>query len=698
MSLKNNPFSYETFRPNYELYVAISWFGVSIFYGIYLLFDYFRGPSQIIFYCCWAMGFYWAIPGYKRLQQTLRLAGTPLPVLTFEDLKDKIKDDAHKTDMWVGKGFIWGKDEAQNVHQLLDRDWTQIQKEALGPIYYWRFFKEHKALFFLNPFKFVHLYKETQKRITERSGQTWIHGCGPKEEDKYLPIDQTKRHSLIIGTTGSGKTRCFDLLICQAILRNETVIVIDPKADPDLQSKIARACKELHREHNFFSFNPTQPEKSVRLNLLATWMNATEIASRISKLMPSGGNAEAFKGFAWNAINSIAQAYCNILRRNPSLKDFIAFLQGSMSSVVCEVIETYLAEFMTEKDISDYYQTLKREVRENEELKGQALVKLYRNMGRPNQCVDSLIEMFEHNREHLSKMITSLIPILSMLTSGRVGEMLCPPDADDPNDIRNSLQAGEKHKSINSLIKSNAVLYIGLNSLADTQVAKAIGMLLIADITSTAGNIYNFDQIQKKEADVHYSALTEDLNESNLSNSTDTKQKEAQVRPINVFIDEAAEVTCEPLVQLLNKGRGAQVKSFLATQTIADFEVAMGSKANAEKMLANINNFICLQIQDADTAKYIAGKFPQTKIATIQHSQSQSIGADSVTASGASITQRREEKDGPLFPESLFSLLPPLEYIGILGSFYVKGRFPILVTEERRVWPIRLFNALIGKK
>ncbi len=33
------------------------------------------------------------------------------------------------------------------------------------------------------------------------------------------PLKHTEGHSLIVGTTGSGKTRMFDILISQAILR-----------------------------------------------------------------------------------------------------------------------------------------------------------------------------------------------------------------------------------------------------------------------------------------------------------------------------------------------------------------------------------------------------------------------------------------------------------------------------------------------
>lgn len=702
MSIKNDPFFFETFRPNYEMRAAITWFAVSFFYAIYVLFDYFTGPSTIIFYLCLGMGIYMYIPGRKRMKQTLRLAGEPLPVLTFKDLEKNIKDEVHAKDCWMGKGFLWGQPEAQNASQILAKDYRKITKDALGFLYYWRYFTRNKALFFTNPFKFFHNYFEEEKRVVQSGGQTWIHGCGPEEKDLYLPIRETDRHVLIVGSTGSGKTRCFDLLICQAILRGETVIVIDPKADPDLQSKIARACKELHREHNFYTFNPSRPDTSVKLNLLATWTNATELATRISTLMPSGGSSDAFTSFAWYVVNTFTQAQTNILKKNPTLKSFINFIQGRMPQVVCEVIETYLLTFISEKDLNEFLGTLKREAREDPDLRGAALIKLYRSWGRYDRSVDDIIELFEHNREHLSKMITSLIPILSMLTSGNVGEMLSPPDPDDPRDVRNiTASKTDEHKSIAELIKSNSVLYIGLNNLADAKVGTAIGMLVLADVTATAGNIYNYEMAN----DV--TALPSELGPSSVDSQnfhmddlieSGSKKKHIKhdVPRVNVFIDEAAEVTSQPFIQLLNKGRGAGVRVHVATQTVADFAAVTGSKDKATQTLANACSLICLQIQDGETAKHIGDMLPDTKIATIQHAQSQNIGAESIVASGASITQRREEKDAPIFPRTLLSMLPPLEYIAWVGGSLFKGRIPILVTQDRESFFKRFFKTLFG--
>ncbi|MCK7582151.1 MAG: type IV secretion system DNA-binding domain-containing protein [Chromatiales bacterium] len=50
-----------------------------------------------------------------------------------------------------------------------------------------------------------------------------------------MPVEHSAGHLLIVGTTGAGKTRLLDLLVTQAVLRGEAVVILDPKGDRDLQ-------------------------------------------------------------------------------------------------------------------------------------------------------------------------------------------------------------------------------------------------------------------------------------------------------------------------------------------------------------------------------------------------------------------------------------------------------------------------------
>ena len=101
---------------------------------------------------------------------------------------------------------------------------------------------------------------------------------------------------------------------------------------------------------------------------------------------------------------------------------------------------------------------------------------------------------------------------------------------------------------------------------------------MLADMTAVAGDRYNYGIDEKKS--------------------------------INVFVDEAAEVINNPTIQLLNKGRGAGFKMYIATQTFADFASRLGDENKARQVLANTNNKIALRILDAETQQYIADGIP----------------------------------------------------------------------------------------
>lgn len=82
------------------------------------------------------------------------------------------------------------------------------------------------------------------------NGSPDIHAvaCDDGYEPIVVPVRDLAGHTLLLGTTGSGKPRFFDLLVSQAIMRGDTVIVLDPKGDRDLQMSLIRAARAAERE------------------------------------------------------------------------------------------------------------------------------------------------------------------------------------------------------------------------------------------------------------------------------------------------------------------------------------------------------------------------------------------------------------------------------------------------------------------
>jgi len=256
--------------------------------------------------------------------------------------------------------------------------------------------------------------------------------------------------------------------------------------------------------------------------------------------------------------------------------------------------------------------------------------------------VDGLASLFEHERVHFSKMIASLMPILNMLTSADLGPLLSP-DAADTGDPRRLTSMAE-------CIERAQVVYLGLDALSDSMVGSAIGSILVADLAAVAGDRYNYG---------------------------------VGLKPVNVFIDEAAEVVNDPFIQLLNKGRGAGLRLTVATQTFADFAARTGSEAKARQVLGNINNLIALRVLDAETQQYVTDSLPKTRLKSVLRTQGSTTHSQNPLLYTGNVGERLGEEEGDLFPPALLGQLPNLHYLAILaGGRIVKGRLPILGTPK----------------
>ena len=147
------------------------------------------------------------------------------------------------------------------------------------------------------------------------------------------------------------------------------------------------------------------------------------------------------------------------------------------------------------------------------------------------------------------------LPLLQMLATGETGLMLAPK-ADDFEDEREIWD-------IDKIIKQKAVLYMGLDSLSNNIVQKAIASMALSDVAAVCGSIYNFY---------------------------------AEKPDVVLIIDEIAEAINEQVIQILNKGRGAGFKAFVAFQARADLEAKLGNAAKMLQVLGNLNNQVILKI------------------------------------------------------------------------------------------------------
>lgn len=485
------------------------------------------------------------------------------------------------------------------------------------------------------------------KPLDETKGAPWIHGVEPAEKHIYVPLDALEGHVLVFGTTGSGKTRLLETVISQAIERNEVVVMIDPKGDKELRDIAKKACIACGRADAFAEFHPAFPTHSVRIDPLKNWGRSTELASRIAALMIS---EDAFQAFAWRAINLVADGLIYV-DKAPTLMTLRKFIEGGPDPLMERVLKEFFSRHMPrwETLVTPFLEKarngklpLKLSAAATPEL--LAYIYFYRHEvpeEKRDQIVDGLLSMVEHSRDHLSKILASLVPLLVMLTAGELGPLLSP-DAEDINDTRPLLDTKK-------LISGGHVLYLGLDSLSDATVGSAIGSIILSDLTAVAGDIYNYG---------------------------DSKPKKIQL-----IVDEAAEVVNGPLIQILNKGRGAGYVTWLLTQTLPDFIARLGSEPKARQMLGNCNNLIALRTKDRQTQDFICETFGKTDIQVI--GRSQSIGSrtdDGGLHFTGNASESLQQTSVDLIPPELLGMLPDLHYIAsVAGGRIIKGRLPKII-------------------
>lgn len=563
----------------------------------------------------------------------IALAGSPvifLPVIALKKYIFKQKDF-----MWMGKGFDWTTIHTQRISDLRVNDID----EQLPPEWFLKL-------------------RKTPVRNSKYPGKQWIHGiAGVKDKDILIPYESLEGHTIVFGTTGAGKTRMMETMIFQSVMRGETVIIIDPKGDRELREIARSACFLAGRPEAFLFFHPAFPATSIRLDPLKNWSRVTSVASRISALLAGGdGGSDTFVQFAWRAVNLVTEGYVFVEDR-PTL----AKIRSAVESEAARnnLMERVLKVFFKRK-IDNWEMLVGQYVAEaragkssvklgaaaTNELKGY--ISFYNkevSESARSQEVDGLLSMVTHDAAHFSKMIQTILPLLASLTSGDLGKLLSP-DASDIEDKRPIFDSDK-------IIKGKHVLYLGLDSLSDPTVGSAIGSIAIADIVAVAGHIYNYGEKEN----------------------------------ISMYVDEASEAVNVPMIQGLNKGRGAGMKITLFAQTLPDFVVKLGDADKARMLLGNCNNLFALRTKDRDTQDYITETFGETLVNLRQSGHSTGSKSDDggLMLTG-SVTEGSKQQASALFPVELLGMLPNLQYIGMIsGGRLVKGKLPILQKEKQSV-------------
>ena len=494
--------------------------------------------------------------------------------------------------LFLGRGFRWTQKHTQRLRDTT-RPEAKIYLEQ-GHVYRWMRCKEREwehrpilryfALLFAvdrpwNPFR----------PLPSTGGKNELHGVELRETDVWMNVSDRVGHTLVLGTTRVGKTRLAELLIAQDIRRGDVVIVFDPKGDTDLLRRTyAEAIAAGRREH-FHLFHLGYPEISSRYNAIGRFSRITEVATRIANQLPNQGNSAAFREFAWRFVNIVARALVE-LRRVPDYHQirryindieplFLEYAKYRLNSSGPEDWREQVAQRMHNMRDRSLPSALRG--REPEAL---AILALVQKQNRYDPVMDGLISAYKYDRTYFDKIVSSVGPLMEKLTTGAIADLISPNlyNVDDKRPIFEWLD----------VIRKRGIVYVGLDSLAESTVAAAVGNSMFADLVSIAGHIYKHGADEASEAE---------------------KSKVA----ISLHADEFNEIIGDEFVPLLNKAGGAGFQVTAYTQTWSDVEARLGNRAKAGQVAGNFNTLLALRVKELATAEMFTNQLPLVEVKSL---------------------------------------------------------------------------------
>jgi conjugal transfer pilus assembly protein TraD len=614
-------------RKVYESYSAIGW--LLCFFGNLYIIKYTTMPKAPFLITCVASIILFVYRLYQSdviWHRKLNLMFKPLDWITSHQIK-QIIEKTNNEYLYLGTGYNWNY-----THTQRNSDIRETPDHLLVPPAW--YFKMHG--------------RKIRKSVRDDSemGNPLIHGIETNYKDIIVPLKHTNSHTLIVGTTGSIKTRLYELLVTQAIHRKpkECIIIIDPKGDIDLVNRIKLECKNAGRENDFHYFHPSFSRSSVRINPVKNFNRPEEIANRIASLLPSESGSDPFVETSWRVVDAGVQCML-MLGITPTIQLIAQSIETGLEGYLVRVLKKYFSDNMP--NWKEEIANIEMEKQKSQlAFETQKLISFYIQKIQdkyPNSKINSIINVVTHDRAHLSKLITSLMPLLQKLGSGEVGSLLSP-NAEDLDDDRPLLDTS-------TIVKNGQILYLALDSLPDASVGSAIGSIFLADLAAVAGDRYNF-------------------NAGNL--------------PVNVYVDEANECINIPFVQIMNKARGANFSVTFALQTIPDLIDRCGSKELAYRYLGNANNFIAGRVMDEMTREYLVKQFGMTSKKTLSHSMATQANntTDTDLDFKSGVNRMISKEEAELINQTILGEIPNLEYIGSFsGGRIVKGRIPLIKKE-----------------
>ena len=247
------------------------------------------------------------------------------------------------------------------------------------------------------------------------------------------------RHTLVLGSSGSGKTQLLLSLLAQQIARGGGVLMIDAKVDRAALQTILDLCRQVNRLGDLRLLWPPDPTCSHTWNPLLRG-NLQEVLSRVMALWgtSANGDAEFWRGSAHTVLHAVL---------------------GAMKRINPQVTFTDLYLALTTADALLW---LEQAVPPGTE-EAAALTAFLSNYR---------TQQGRLNLDHLKRMTGGVPQYLSAYAWGNLGQIM--NHAVPTLDLLEALEEGQ-------------IVYVALPILARTEEATALARMLVADLKQAVG-------------------------------------------------------------------------------------------------------------------------------------------------------------------------------------------------------------------
>jgi type IV secretory pathway TraG/TraD family ATPase VirD4 len=303
---------------------------------------------------------------------------------------------------------------------------------------------------------FEQLKRINEKSRTRRTKRTYI-GKAVNIEDPgkmrvesfYLRNRDRSGHFGVLGTTRIGKTRLLEHLISQDIMAGHNVIVIDPKGDVELFSKIIESAAYAGRLNEIIMITPIYPKYSSKIDPLAYYYMEDELVDHVIS------GIKAKEEYFVNVASEISSVIISglITMANASGEK----LRLNFNDIKTRSTHPALKKFSESLEI--YKKHASREITDRVE----------EVLGNIEHILDSPPDFF-------SKVSSSLRTTLTALTSSTTGKIIGKAYT---NEFIKRFEQGKR-----------VILICNTGSLLARRTAYIIGRVLVSMIQSTVGRFF----------------------------------------------------------------------------------------------------------------------------------------------------------------------------------------------------------------